>query len=179
MATLTLTPWQRRALRRQLQQTRDAHVYRRTLAILEVAQSKPVSQVAQTLGVSRQSVHNWLADYRRNHDPTDLLDAPRSGRPPCWTEESQTLLASLVAHEPQQMGWHQTNWTVAMLAEELRQRCSQSFSEDTIRRELRRQGFVWKRPRYVLDPDPQREKKTAYPQRNQGVASTQCTVDPR
>lgn len=36
MGTLTLTTWQRRRLERQLRDTHDARVYRRTLAVLEV-----------------------------------------------------------------------------------------------------------------------------------------------
>ena len=40
MTTLTLTTWQRRRLERQLRETLDARVYRRTLAILEVAQGE-------------------------------------------------------------------------------------------------------------------------------------------
>jgi hypothetical protein len=35
------------------------------------------------------------------------------------------------------------------------------LSEDTIRRQQRRLDYVWKRSRYVLPPDPQREKKRA------------------
>jgi len=41
MGTLTLTTWQRRRLERQLRDTHDARVYRRTLAVLEVARGGP------------------------------------------------------------------------------------------------------------------------------------------
>jgi hypothetical protein len=47
------------------------------------------------------------------------------------------------------------------------ERCSgQRLSDDTLRHELDRLGYVWKRSRYVLDPDPQRQKKT-----NNGIVS--------
>jgi transposase len=173
MASLNLTAGQRRRLRRQLRQARDAHVYRRTLAVLEVAQGKPVSEVSQALGVSRQSVHNWLAGYLQGHDPADLRDAPRPGRPSLWTEDARAVLVALLGHGPQRLGWQQANWTVGLLAQELRRRSGRGFSQDTIRRELRRQGFVWKRPRYLLDPDPEREKKTAHPPADPAAASAQ------
>jgi transposase len=47
-----------------------------------------------------------------------------------------------------------------LLQEELEQGTGIAFSEDAIRDELHRLGYVWKRPRYVLDPDPEVEKKT-------------------
>jgi hypothetical protein len=37
-------------------------------------------------------------------------------------------------------------------------------------------GYVWKRSRYVLAPDPEKEKKTANSPQNQGFAATQCVV---
>ncbi len=46
MTTLTLTTWQRRRLEQQLRDTHDARVYRRTLAVLEVAQGQSVASLA-------------------------------------------------------------------------------------------------------------------------------------
>ena len=37
-----------------------------------------------------------------------------------------------------------------------------SLSAATIRRHLHELGYVWKRPRYVLPPDPQQEKKNSH-----------------
>ena len=41
MSRLNLTSWQRQRLRRQLAETRDARVYRRTLAVLEFDAGRP------------------------------------------------------------------------------------------------------------------------------------------
>jgi transposase len=159
MNRLTFTPWQRRRLQRQLKETSDVHAYRRTLAILEFSHGRPVSAIARMLGVSRQSVHNWLADYARGRDPVALYDRPRSGRPSLWTEEARTLLVALLGYSPQQLGYFAVNWTVPLLQDQLQRRLGLSVADDTIRRELRRQDYVWKRPRYALDPDPERDKK--------------------
>jgi hypothetical protein len=48
-----------------------------------------------------------------------------------------------------------------LLQEALQRRTGDYFADSTIRRALRRLDYVWKRPRYRLEPDPQREKKTA------------------
>jgi transposase len=168
---LTLTAWQRRRLRSQLHQTQDARLYRRTLAILEVAQGQSPTQVAQALGVSRRMVYYWIEDYTQRHDPTDLILEYSPGRPTLWTEEARTLVQELLMRSLSERGYYAVNWTIPLLREELRQATGFRFSDDTIRRELHRLGYVWKRPRYVLDPDPELEKKTAHLPTNSGLAA--------
>jgi transposase len=169
---LTLTASQRRRLRRQLHRTQDARLYRRIVAILEIAQGTPILQVARMLGVSRRMVYYWVGNYLRRHDTDDLLLADRPGRPPLWTENARTLLQELLAGSPTDRGYYAVNWTVPLLQEELRQGTANCFSDDTIRRELRRLGYVWKRPRYQLDPDPELEKKTADLPASSGLAAS-------
>jgi DNA-binding phage protein len=69
MDGFTLTGWQRRRLERQLREAGGAHVYRRTAALLDLARGRPAAAVARTLGVSRQSIYNWVAAYAAGHDP--------------------------------------------------------------------------------------------------------------
>ena len=160
MNRLKLTQAQRRSLEHQLQQTPDARVYRRTLALLEYNRGRTVTEIALSLGVTRRSIHNWIAAYEPHHDPHVLADALRSGRPRLWSAEQQALLRTLLATSPDRLGYFALNWTVPLLQEQIERATGQKFSEDTIRRELDRQDYVWKRFRYVLNPDPQREKKT-------------------
>lgn len=161
MDSLILTPWQRRRLERQLKTTPDARLYRRTLAVLEVDRGKPIAEVARTLGVTPRSVYSWIATYAQDHDPTALRDNDRSGRPSLWAPQAKALLDDLLGQSPQGLGYAAVEWTVPLLQEHLRQCLGLRFSDDTIRRELQRRRYVWKRSRYVLDPDPELEKKTA------------------
>ena len=163
MESLTLTRWQRGRLQRQLKATRDAHLYRRTLAVLQVASGKAVAAVAQDLGVTPRSVSNWVALDAQDHDPTVLRDEPRSGRPTLWEEGHPRRLLRLLGQSPQDFGYAAVEWTVPLLQGHLAQELGQEFSDDTIRRELQRRRYVWKRSRYVLGPDPALEKKTATP----------------
>jgi transposase len=160
MKELQLTRGQRRRLQRQLRQTRDARVHRRTLAILEYSQGRPIAQIARMLRVVRQSVYNWIQAYAQDHDPTALDEQERSGRPSVWTKNLRKRFRALLEQAPDQLGYFAVNWTVPLLQEEVERRTEQRVSEDTVRRELARLNYVWKRGRYVLDPDPQREKKT-------------------
>ena len=176
MASFKLTHWQRLRLQRQLRHTRDARVYRRTLAVLEHSRGRPIAQTAQMLGVTRQSVHNWVNAYAQAHDPGTLADEDRPGRPSLWTEDLRVLLQALLEQSPDQLGYFAVNWTVPLLQEQIEHCTSRRLSDDTIRRELDRLGYTWKRGRYALDPDPQREKKTADPPaspENQGALAAQ------
>jgi transposase len=177
MTSLKLTRWQRLRLERQLKETQDARVYQRTLAILEYNHGRRIAHIAAMLQVTRQSVYNWIDAYAQAQFPKVLLDEERSGRPSLWTEDLRALLQTLFEQSPDERGYFAVNWTVPLLQEELEHCTGQSLSDDTIRRELDRLGYVWKRSRYVLDPDPEREKKTtdsAAGPKNQGVVAAQC-----
>jgi transposase len=47
-----------------------------------------------------------------------------------------------------------------LLRDILATRIGMHVSDATLRRALHRLDHAWKRPRYVLQPDPEREKKT-------------------
>jgi transposase len=168
---LTLTPWQRVRLQRQLRQTRDARVYRRTLALLRIDRGESVTAVACSLRVARRTVHYWLGCYERDRDPGALRDQPRGGRPSLWTAAARALLRELLADSPQRRGYAAASWTVPLLREELRHGTGLGLSADTVRRELDRQGYAWKRPRYALQPDPEAEKKTPHPRARRGAGA--------
>jgi transposase len=155
-----LTTRQRRKLERLLQETPDARVYRRTLAVLEHSRGRSVPEIAALLGVTRQSVYNWVQTFVRSSDPSALHDETRSGRPRLWTKQQQTLLCTLLTTSPDRLGYFAVNWRVPLFQEQIEHKAGKRLSQDTIRRALARQHSVWKRYRYVLDPDPQTEKKT-------------------
>lgn len=151
---------ERRQVREQLRRTHDVRWYRRLLAILEYDRGEPVSSIAQRLGVSRKSVHGWLARFRKQRYANALCDAPRTGRPAKTDETFDAVLRSLLMLSPERCGYRAQHWTVRLLRDQLRKDLDQEYSDDTVRRSLHRLGYVWKRPRYVLAPDPEQEKKT-------------------
>ena len=81
-----------------------------------------------------------------------------------------------MGHAPDQLGYPAVNWTVPLLREALQDGTGHWVSDDTVRRALDRLGYTWKRPRYVLDPDPELENKTAHPGANPGLAASQRCV---
>jgi transposase len=171
MKPLHLSSGQRRQLEKQLKTSRDVRLYRRTLAVLEFERGRSVNEIARTLRVSRPSIYRWLERYRESSDPESLGDEERAGRPPAWTEECSEWLQSLLNRSPAELGYFAVNWTVPLLRDPLEMCLGRRFSDHTIRRALRQLDYIWKRPRYVLAPDPEREKKTPYPPQNPAVAA--------
>lgn len=163
MSIVQLNSSQRRRLRRQLHYARDASHYRRLLAVLELDRGKSVAEVAALLRVTRQSVYNWACSFAACPRPATLQNHDRSGRPSVWTDQLRTLLLASLEHRPDELGYAAVNWTVPLLQEHLEDCGGHRLSDDTLRRELDRLGYVWKRFRYVLPPDPEREKKTRHP----------------
>lgn len=160
MSQFRLKSVHRRRLRGLLHETSDLNTYRRCLALLEVDAGRPVADVARSLGVTRQSVHNWIARFGEAGRAEALADRYAGGRPAVLDDDGVEGLLALLGQSPQQFGSPAANWTVPLLREHLRLATGADVSEPTVRRQLRRLGYVWKRPRYVLEPDPEREKKT-------------------
>lgn len=179
MSQLNLTSWQRYRLRRQLSKTEDVRLFRRTLAILEFDSGRPVADIARMLDVTRQTVYNWVEAYTDTGDPTALEDHRGQGYYPLLDEDAEHFLEALLTLSPQELGCPHVSWTVPLLREALEIVLEQRISDDTVRRTLHRLDYVWKRPRYDFDPDPEREKKTAHPPANSGVAAAQRRSGPR
>jgi transposase len=171
MSELHLTASQRRRLEQQLRSTRDAGFFRRTLAVLEAAGGRSIAEIARLLRTSRVSVYHGIDCYDRTRDPTCLADHRGGNRPSLWTEELQAVLRSSLGQRPDHFGYQAVEWTVALLQEHLARWAGESPAATSIRRQLHAMGYVWKRPRYVLDPDPEREKKTADPPGNPPIAA--------
>jgi transposase len=140
----------RRRLARRLQRTDNVRLFRRVQAVLRVAEGVPISSTARTLRLSRRSLHRWMNVYLRRHQPEDLLDAPRPGRPREADGLDETRLAELLAQDPRTLGYRATTWTVPLLTTHLQQQCGCPVSERTLRRRLHEGGWRWKRPRYIF-----------------------------
>lgn len=176
MKKLVLSGRHRRELERQLGKTHDVRLYRRTLAVLEYDRGQSIAEIARMLRVNRRSIHRWIHGYGESMDPESLGDDDRPGRPRRWTEECSQWLQAFLHHAPTDLGYYAGNWTVPLLRDPLAMSTAQRFSDHTIRRALLRLGYVWKRARYVLAPDPEREKKTSNPQGNPPFAAAECPV---
>jgi hypothetical protein len=74
------------------------------------------------------------------------------GRPRLLDEDDEALLETLLAISPQDLGYPDIHWTVPWFQEALEGSTGRRPSDDTLRRALRWLRYLWKRPRYALDP---------------------------
>lgn len=156
---LVLTVEDRAALTTALAREKRVRQWRRYQAVLLVGEGRSPEAAAQAVGGSRASVYNWVAAWRREGSAA-LADAPRPVRGRRRLDAAgEEVVTDLLASDPQQHGHHATGWTVPLIHGELTKR-GYIISERTTRRTLRRLGWRWKRPKYVLGrPDPQYDEK--------------------
>ena len=179
MSGWLLTAVQRRRLERELARAREAAVFRRIFALLELDAGRPLEEVARQLRVAPRSLYRWIERYRTHAGLEGLHRQPGQGRPLLWDERLEELLPAVLARCPRDFGYFSTGWTVPLLQQVLAQgRPELALSEDTIRRRLHERGYVWKRFRYVLNPDPEQEKKTPDSPPNPGLARAHPALGP-
>lgn len=149
MHDLKLSTEQQNQLQSELKSSAGLRAYRRAAALLAVHEGRPISQVAAFLGVTRQTIYNWLLAYVRAGQIFSLADAPRAGRPSVWAEEWDALLEETLQQFPVELCYRSRSWNAPLLQEHLASRLGKRVSKDTLRRNLRRLGYVWKHGRYV------------------------------
>jgi len=130
------------------------------MALLELDQGASPADVAGRLGVTRQTLYNWTRRFAAGGGLRALYDRARRGRPPKLSAPVRGLLVWLLKQPPEAFGYRATGWTAALLRHVLAKRMGVRVSARTLRRALHQMDYAWKRPRYILRPDPDREKKT-------------------
>src|SRR2546430_3914799 len=84
-------------------------------ALIWLDEGEPVDEIAQRLGISRQSVYNCAVRVQQRDDSelhSRLADAPRSGRPCTAKGVMDSLVQEVIDTDPRQLGYRSTVWTV-------------------------------------------------------------------
>jgi transposase len=111
------------------------------------------AEVAELLGVSRQTIYNWINRYscRDNQDlSARLSDAERSGPPKIADGKIDHWIAKVIDYTPSTYGYHATEWTAELLRIFLMNFHGIECSRNTVRRSISRLRLKWKRSRYEL-----------------------------
>lgn len=173
MRDFRLNLQQQRWLRAALKSVRDAGVMKRIVALLEIDRGVPPAEVAAHLGVTRQTLYNWIRRFNEGGGLCALRDRPRHGRRPKLSAPVRGLLVWLLEQPPDAFGYAAVGWTAPLLRDLLATQMGVHVSVYTIRRALHQLDHAWKRPRYILRPDPDREKKTLDPPEDRTIARAQ------
>ena len=121
------------------------------------------AEVANLLGVCRETVCHWWSAYTRGG--LDALPQKRTGRPQgsgrlLSDEQAQHIQALLRVHQPEELGIAAALWNRRAVRALIRQQCGVSLAVRTAGLYLRRWGFTPKRPRRkarAQDPEEVRQ----------------------
>jgi len=149
---LRLTARAQGQLRQVARSGAKARPVRRAQALLWLHRGAPVETVAERLGVSRQTIYNWIGEYQKRHDEPlveRLQDQLHPGRPPTKRQRVKQRLKYWLKRGPQRCGYASPIWTVPRLRCQVQRDLKEAVSVDTVRRALRALRYRYKRPRYV------------------------------
>ena len=145
----------RQQLRHVVRSTSDARLCRQCEGLLQVDDGHPIAGVSLVISASRgRRLDRW-----RERAGGGLIDHAGRDRQSGGTAECIECIKNALEQSPREFDFQSTGWTVGMLKAHLGQQLGWTVSELSIRRRLHKSGYVWKRCRYVLKPDPQRERK--------------------
>jgi transposase len=156
MGVLELSPVTREQLEKVVIRPESTRQLKRAQALLWVDEGEPISWVADRLRVTRQSIYNWIDTlYQRKGSVAERLeDAPRSGRPRTKSDRADQVVPQLLETDPREHGYRATGWTNRLLRDSLHRQYDVKVSRYTIQQAVKRAGYRWKRPRYVLSRRP-------------------------
>lgn len=153
MTCFALSSKERVRLQHLISHSHDARQLMRAYALLWIDDGDPIVEIAQRLGVSPQSVYNWVLRFQLRqhlHPEARLADAARSGRPCTAKGVIDPLIADVIDVDPRQLGYRSTVWTAPLLVVYLRKQHHIAVSSDSVSLAIARLGIRWKRPRHHL-----------------------------
>jgi transposase len=109
------------------------------------------TDVAQILGVSRESVSRWWSGFGAGG--LDALPHDRTGRPigsgrTLWEAEAHRIEHMLDGYQPEDCGIAAPLWTQGAVAELIRKECGLTLPVRTVGEYLKRWGYTAKKPRH-------------------------------
>lgn len=138
-----LTPFQRKALLKHLQNNLQPEYRRRIEIMLLADMGKSQTQICQTLGCSQEMARYWvgLAEaglaHKWNERPI--------GRPKIVNNQYTERLKELVSNSPRDYGYAFTHWTAQWLSKHLANELGIEISDRHVNRLLKQMGLSTKR----------------------------------
>jgi len=128
----------------------DIHVIKRVSAMLRIHEGKSISETAQTLGVSYQTVYNWLKDYLlKGADSFKFNYSP--GRKPKMTKTQKQQLKQCLLSSPTEFGYDIGCWNALIIADLIYQKWGILYHRGYLCQLLSNLGFSWQKACSVSD----------------------------
>ncbi len=103
-------------LQKGLHKVSDKRIFQRLQAVLLVAQGRAITEVAQIVDVTIQTIYHWVKQYLADHQVEALDERARTGRPLVAQPVTAARVLRELQRDPLRLGYNTTVWTVALLA---------------------------------------------------------------
>jgi putative transposase len=155
--SITLTADERAALLDHLRHAPQPELRLRAHIILLLADGHSWSLLVSVLYCSTRTIARWQQRFRQDR-LAGLLDQPRGAPARLARRWRDVVVEWITTQTPRAFGFFRSRWCCALLALLLRRQHQVTVSRETVRRWLRAEDLVWRRPRPVLErQDPDRE----------------------
>ena len=146
---MELSDHQRKALMHFGRHGQPAHVRVKALALVNLAEGRKVSEVAEIFHVSRQALYEWQQRYAAK-GMDGLQVRPGRGRK---SQVDLEQVKDLVRRSPREFGLMRTRWTLAAVTQVVPSLAG--FSARGAQKVLKRAGLCYKRGQaWLHSPDP-------------------------
>lgn len=132
----------RRRLQEVVRKTRDAGVRTRTLIILQAAEGKGTSRIAEAVSYHPSAVLKVVQRFVSEGE-AGLRDHREDNGYPKVDDDLREALVALVRSSPEDHGWARPTWTQELLARELSHATRVRVSASTVARTLADFGARW------------------------------------
>lgn len=136
-------------IQRAMVADRQPEVRRRATAIHMLHLGYTPSQVAEAMHIERKTLYRWLERWEEV-GVAGLENQSRVGRPRKATPKYREAVAEALAQEPAAYGYSFAIWTLARLRDHLAQTTGIRLSVNRLREVLKREGYVYRRPKHDL-----------------------------
>lgn len=135
----------------------EPRLARRALVLWRLSEGASSREIQRTCHVSNDLIASVSRQFRSGGVAAVLAPETSATTAPGWVFQVLLWLQSVT---PRAFGFFRSRWTCGVLAVLLWEERQVRTSPETIRRQLHRQNYVWRRPRPVLAPvDPAYDQK--------------------
>jgi putative transposase len=159
MTSIALTAQDRNALLGHYRRHPDPQVRQRAHLLLLLDQGYTWATIAAVLFTSPDTIARWKRRFEAG-GVGEVLGRPRGRRRSAAWSWAATVVLWVLTRRPDEFGFARSRWSCAAVAVVLQEDYAVPVGRETVRRWLRQDDLVWRRPRPTLRPrDPQRQAK--------------------
>lgn len=138
----------------------EIRLVERARMILAVYESLRIAAAAEAVGCHPVTVSLWLTRFEKQ-GVEGLQDAPKSGRPPIYSEEEKGRLIAVARTDPQSLELDFGHWTLDRLTDYAHEQLQIPISRAQLARVLEAEGLRWYQEKVYFSerPDPQFAEK--------------------